>query len=137
MIFENSLPKANFGQNIRDSPNGSLTADSRSLQTATLKPWKESLEVEDSSSKTVGSNWYGSHLLNTLYQSFWSFKSLRNCSDCDLLSFYKGFGRKIFAQISLRICFLLVFGKGKTTKGKTSIVFVLLTCKPLPSLGLK
>ena len=37
MIFENSLPKANFGQNIRDSPNGSLTADSRSLQTATLK----------------------------------------------------------------------------------------------------
>ena len=24
MIFENSLPKANFGQNIRDSPNGSL-----------------------------------------------------------------------------------------------------------------
>ena len=37
MIFENSLPKANFGQNIRDSPNESLTADSRSLQTATLK----------------------------------------------------------------------------------------------------
>ena len=37
MIFENSLSKANFGQNIRDSPNGSLTADSRSLQTATLK----------------------------------------------------------------------------------------------------
>ena len=37
MFFENSLPKANFGQNIRDSPNGSLTADSRSLQTATLK----------------------------------------------------------------------------------------------------
>ena len=36
MIFENSLPKANYGQNIRDSPNGSLTADSRSLQTATL-----------------------------------------------------------------------------------------------------
>ena len=36
MIFENSLPKANFGQNIRDLPNGSLTADSRSLQTATL-----------------------------------------------------------------------------------------------------
>ena len=36
MIFENSLPKANFGQNIRDSPNGSLTADSRSLHTATL-----------------------------------------------------------------------------------------------------
>ena len=36
MIFENSVPKANFGQNIRDSPNGSLTADSRSLQTATL-----------------------------------------------------------------------------------------------------
>ena len=36
MIFENSLPKANLGQNIRDSPNGSLTADSRSLQTATL-----------------------------------------------------------------------------------------------------
>ena len=25
MIFENSVPKANFGQNIRDSPNGSLT----------------------------------------------------------------------------------------------------------------
>ena len=42
MFFENSLPKANFGQNIRDSPNGSLTADSRSLQTATLKKllWK-------------------------------------------------------------------------------------------------
>ena len=38
MVFENSVPKANFGQNIRrDSPNGSLTADSRSLQTATLK----------------------------------------------------------------------------------------------------
>ena len=36
MVFENSVPKANFGQNIRDSPNGSLTADSRSLQTATL-----------------------------------------------------------------------------------------------------
>ena len=40
MIFENSLPKANFGQNIRDSPNGSLTADSRSLQTATLNSWQ-------------------------------------------------------------------------------------------------
>ena len=37
MVFENSVPKANFGQNIRDSPNGSLTADSRSLQTATHK----------------------------------------------------------------------------------------------------
>ena len=37
MFFENSLPKANFGQNIRDSPNGLLTADSRSLQTASLK----------------------------------------------------------------------------------------------------
>ena len=36
MIFENSLPKANFGPNIRDSTNGSLTADSRSLQTVTL-----------------------------------------------------------------------------------------------------
>ena len=32
-----SLPKANFGQNIRDSSNGSLTADSRSLRTSTLK----------------------------------------------------------------------------------------------------
>ena len=37
MIFENSLPKVNFGQNIRDSPIWSLTADSPSLQTATLK----------------------------------------------------------------------------------------------------
>ena len=37
MIFENSLPKANLGQNIRDSPNGSLTADSRSLPAATVK----------------------------------------------------------------------------------------------------
>ena len=36
-IFENSLPKTNFGQNIKDSPNGSMTANSRSLQTATLK----------------------------------------------------------------------------------------------------
>jgi len=31
MIFENSLPKGIFGQNIRDSPNGSLTADSEIL----------------------------------------------------------------------------------------------------------
>ena len=37
MIFENSLSKANFGPNIRDSTNGSLTADSRSLLTVTLK----------------------------------------------------------------------------------------------------
>ena len=37
MIFENSLPKAYFGQNISDSTNGSLTADSGSLQTTTLK----------------------------------------------------------------------------------------------------
>lgn len=37
MIFENSLPKGIFGKNIRDSPNGSLTTDSRSLQVAILK----------------------------------------------------------------------------------------------------
>ena len=37
MIFENSLPKGTSGQNIRDSPNGSLSADSRSLQAAILK----------------------------------------------------------------------------------------------------
>ena len=36
-IVYHSLPKANFGQNIRDSSNGSLTADSRSLRTSTLK----------------------------------------------------------------------------------------------------
>ena len=36
-IIYHSLPKANFGQNIRDSSNGSLTADSRSLRTSTLK----------------------------------------------------------------------------------------------------
>ena len=34
MNFENNLPKGIFGQNIGDSPNGSLTADSRSLPTA-------------------------------------------------------------------------------------------------------
>ena len=45
MIFENSLPKANFGQNIRDSPNGSLTADSQSLQTATLKRTQFAQEI--------------------------------------------------------------------------------------------
>ena len=52
MIFEKSLPKANFGQNIRDSPNGSLTADSRSLQTATLNYFNatfwEKVEMEGS-----------------------------------------------------------------------------------------
>ena len=37
MIFENSLPKGIFDKNIRDSPNGSLTTDSRSLQVAILK----------------------------------------------------------------------------------------------------
>ena len=37
IIFENSLPKGIFGKNIRDSPNGSLTTDSRSLQVAILK----------------------------------------------------------------------------------------------------
>ena len=37
MNFENNLPKGIFGQNIRDSPNGSLTADSRSLPTAIVK----------------------------------------------------------------------------------------------------
>ena len=36
-IVYHSLPKANFGQNIRDSSNGSLTADFRSLRTSTLK----------------------------------------------------------------------------------------------------
>ena len=36
-IIYHSLPKANFGQNIRESSNGSLTADSRSLRTSTLK----------------------------------------------------------------------------------------------------
>ena len=36
-IVYHSLLKANFGQNIRDSSNGSLTADSRSLRTSTLK----------------------------------------------------------------------------------------------------
>ena len=39
-IVYHSLPKANFGQNIRDSSNGSLTADSRSLRTSTLKKRK-------------------------------------------------------------------------------------------------
>ena len=37
--FENSLPKGIFGQNIRDLPNGSLTADPRSSQAATLNWW--------------------------------------------------------------------------------------------------
>ena len=37
MNFENNLPKGIFGQNIRESPNGSLTADSRSLPAAILK----------------------------------------------------------------------------------------------------
>ena len=36
-IVYHSLLKANVGQNIRDSSNGSLTADSRSLRTSTLK----------------------------------------------------------------------------------------------------
>ena len=37
--FENSLPEGIFGQNIRDLPNGSLTADPRSSQAATLNWW--------------------------------------------------------------------------------------------------
>ena len=37
MIFENSSPKGIFGPNMSDPPNWSLTANSRSLQTAALK----------------------------------------------------------------------------------------------------
>ena len=37
MIFENSSPKGIFGQHMSDSPNWSLTANSRSLQAAALK----------------------------------------------------------------------------------------------------
>ena len=37
MIFDNSLSEGILGLNIRDSQNGSLTADSQSLQAATLK----------------------------------------------------------------------------------------------------
>ena len=37
MIFENSSPKGIFGPNVSDSPNWSLTANSRSLQAAALK----------------------------------------------------------------------------------------------------
>ena len=37
MIFENSSPKGIFGPNMSDSPNWSLTANSRSLQAAALK----------------------------------------------------------------------------------------------------
>ena len=36
MIFENSSPKGIFGPNMSDSPNWSLTANSRSLQAAAL-----------------------------------------------------------------------------------------------------
>ena len=53
MVFENSVPKANFGQNIRDSPNGSLTADSRSLQTATLKSSTVKLKFKTISQKAM------------------------------------------------------------------------------------
>ena len=37
MIFENRSPKGIFGPNMSDSPNWSLTANSRSLQAAALK----------------------------------------------------------------------------------------------------
>ena len=45
MIFENSSPKGIFGPNMSDSPNWSLTANSRSLQAAALK--REYLSVHD------------------------------------------------------------------------------------------
>ena len=37
MIFENSSPKGIFGPNMSDSPNWSLTANSRSLHAAAVK----------------------------------------------------------------------------------------------------
>ena len=37
MIFENSSREGIFGPNMSDSPNWSLTANSRSLQAAALK----------------------------------------------------------------------------------------------------
>ena len=37
MIFDNSSPKGIFGPNMSDSPNWSLTANSRSLQAAALR----------------------------------------------------------------------------------------------------
>ena len=53
-------------------------------------------------------------LPNTLYQSFWSFKSLRNCSD-----FIKALKKKIFARISLRMLpFSDCQDKGKAKKRK-------------------
>ena len=42
--------------------------------------------------------------------------SLRKCSDFDLLSFYKGLGRKIFTQISLRMVLFSVLVKVKWQK---------------------
>ena len=104
-----------------------------------FKPSKELLEALDSSSKTGGSNWYGSPLPNTLYQSFWSFKSLpNNRSSFDLLSVYKkGFEGKIFAQISLRMLPFSVYRvKVKRQKEKCQFFFVHLIFKPISSFQL-
>ena len=51
MIFENSSPKGIFGPNMSDSPNWSLTANSRSLQAAALKSSKKKKKKENKQTK--------------------------------------------------------------------------------------
>ena len=43
MIFENSSQKGIFGPNMRDSPNWSSTANSRSLQAAAINTFEKYL----------------------------------------------------------------------------------------------
>ena len=72
-------------------------------------------------------------LPNTLYQSFWSLKSLRNC-----LHFIKALKKKTFTQFSLTMLpFSDCQGKGKTKKRKIHFFLVHLTFKPLSSYKLK
>ena len=51
MIFENSSPKGTFGPHMSDSPNWSLTANSRSLQAAVVLSFKTTVSSRSHSSE--------------------------------------------------------------------------------------
>ena len=57
-------------------------------------------------------------LPNTLYQPFWSFKSLRNCSD-----FIKALKKKKYLPESHSGCFLLVIARVKVKQKREKIDF--------------
>ena len=86
MIFENSSPKGSFGPNMSDSPNWSLTANSRTLQAAALKCLKYSFQDLKAIVIPLNERKYMEHIFERRMKDQIeerSSQSLRNLSSCE------------------------------------------------------